>query len=132
LTAISHDQLRTSFRFSHGQSVALVFCCTLLGAAAQILMKSGAGVLSTLNIVAILTNLSLFAGYCQYGASTFLLVLALRDSELSILYPIVSLSYVWVTILSVMIFHETLNFFKVLGISTVVIGVAVLGRNGRR
>lgn len=132
LTAISPEDPRSSFRFTHGQSVALVFACTLLGAAAQILMKFGAGVFSTANLLAILTNVSLFTGYCLYGVSTVLLVLALRDSELSILYPIVSLSYVWVTILSVLIFQETLNVFKVLGVSTIVIGVAVLGRNGKR
>jgi uncharacterized membrane protein len=95
-------------------------------------MKSGSGVLSTANVAMIVTNVSLFAGYCLYGLSTFLLVLALRDGELSLLYPIVSLSYVWVTILSVMIFHETLNLFKIVGVSTIVLGVAVLGRNGKR
>lgn len=125
-------QQRESFRFSHRQSIALVFACTILGAAAQILMKSGSGVVSTFNVVSILTNVSLFGGYCLYGVSTVLLMLALRDSELSILYPVISLSYVWVTFLSVFIFQETLNFFKILGISTIVIGVAVLGRNGRR
>ena len=132
MTAVTTQQARPSFRFTHRQSVALVFGCTFLGAAAQILMKTGSGVVSTLNIMAILTNVSLFGGYCLYGVSTVLLMLALRDSELSILYPIISLSYVWVSILSVIVFHETLNAFKLLGISTIVIGVAVLGMNGKR
>ena len=132
LTAITTQQARPSFRFTHRQSVALVFACTILGAAAQILMKSGSGVVSTFNVVAILTNLSLFGGYCLYGVSTVLLMLALRDSELSLLYPIISLSYVWVTFLSVLVFQETLNVFKIVGISTIVVGVAVLGRNGKR
>ncbi|MCW5983036.1 MAG: hypothetical protein KIT09_33415 [Bryobacteraceae bacterium] len=132
MTAISREHPRSSFRFTHAQSVALVFGCTLLGAAAQILMKSGAGGFSTANLAAIVTNVSLFGGYVLYGISTVLLILALRDGELSLLYPIVSLSYVWVTVLSVMIFQEKLNLYKILGVSTIVIGVAVLGRNGKR
>jgi drug/metabolite transporter (DMT)-like permease len=54
----------------------------------------------------------------------------LRDGQLSVLYPVVSLTYVWVTVLSVVIFHESLNLFKVLGVATIVVGVAILGRNG--
>ncbi len=70
----------------------------------------------------------LFAGYCLYGLNTVLLVFALRDGELSILYPIIALTYVWVTILSVVLFHETMNFFKLAGVTIVVIGVAVMGK----
>src|SRR3712207_7394559 len=42
---------------------------------------------------------SLF-GYSLYAVSTMLLVLALRKGQLSLLYPIISLTYVWVTLLS--------------------------------
>ena len=63
--------------------------------------------------------------------NTVLMVFALRDGELSILYPIIALTYVWVTILSVIFFHETLNLFKLVGIAVVVTGVAVMGRGGK-
>ncbi len=63
--------------------------------------------------------------------NTVLMIFALRDGELSILYPIIALTYVWVTILSVLFFHESLNFFKLLGVTVVVAGVAVLGRGGK-
>ncbi len=120
----------------------MVFVCTIFGAAAQILFKFGANDLAgmdlaalfghPLQIVQILLDPPLFAGYCLYGLSTILLTLALRDDELSILYPVISLTYVWVTVLSVMIFKESLNAFKVAGITVIVIGVAVLGRKPRR
>lgn len=129
---VTEEQPRPSFRFSHRQSVALVFGCTVLGAAAQILMKSGANALTTVNLAALLTNLPLFAGYCLYGLSTVLLVLALRDGQLSILYPVISLTYVWVAILSVVIFGDAVNFFKVCGISIIVLGVAILGRDDKQ
>lgn len=118
-----------SFRFSHRQCVALVFGCTVLGAAAQVLMKIGSAVLASPNLYAILTSVTLLAGYSLYGLSTALLVLALRDGQLSVLYPVVSLTYVWVTALSVMLFKEPLNAFKILGVAAIMAGVTVLGRN---
>ena len=79
-----------------------------------------------------LTNVPLFAGYCLYGLSTLLLVLALRDGELSLLYPVIALTYVWVTVLSFVMFHETVNPFKMAGIAIIVTGVVILGRSGPR
>jgi multidrug transporter EmrE-like cation transporter len=117
--------------FSRAQSMALVFCCTVLGAAAQMLMKVGLSHLSQPGIMGYLTSLPLLGGYCLYGLNTVLMVFALRDGELSVLYPIIALTYVWVTILSVIFFHEALNFFKLLGVGVVVMGVAVMGKGGK-
>ena len=78
-----------------------------------------------------LMNPWLFAGYSLYGISTALLILALRKGQLSLLYPVISLTYVWVTILSMLLFKETMNVNKAIGLATIVAGVAVLGRNGR-
>jgi len=119
---------RKSFRFSRRQSIALVFCCTVFGAIAQILIKSGANALPNGHPMSMITNLPLMAGYSLYGISTILLVLALRDGELSILYPVISLTYVWVTFLSVMFFKESMNFFKILGVLIIVTGVTMLGK----
>lgn len=133
-TAIVEE--RPSFRFSRNQSIALVFGCTILGAAAQILMKTGtasvegSGLLGFLT--AIVSNMPLLAGYSLYGLSTVLLVLALRDGELSLLYPVISLTFVWVTILSAFVFQEAITVTKVLGISIIVAGVGVLGRANKK
>jgi drug/metabolite transporter (DMT)-like permease len=47
------------------------------------------------------------------------------------LYPIIALTYVWVTLLSYTFLHEPPNIFKNAGIAAIVIGVAVLGRSGK-
>jgi multidrug transporter EmrE-like cation transporter len=113
------------------RSVALVFACTVLGAAAQILMKMGMNHFQ-LDFVALITNIPLMVGYVLYGINTLMLVLALRDGELSMLYPIIALTYVWVTLLSYTLLHEPPNLFKNLGIAIIVSGVCVLGREGRK
>ena len=120
---------QTAARALIDRSVLLVFFCTLIGAAAQIFFKLGANGLAKPTPIQIFTNPSLLLGYCLYGVSTMLLVLALRKGQLSLLYPIISLTYVWVTLLSMMIFKETLNPYKAVGLAIVVAGVAVLGRN---
>jgi multidrug transporter EmrE-like cation transporter len=110
----------------------IVFFCTLIGAVSQILIKMGAGTLSHSSPLAMLKSPQLFAGYALYGVSTILLVMALRNAELSMLYPIIALTYVWVAGLSVVVFHEPLNFFKVAGITTIFLGVEVLGKGGKK
>jgi multidrug transporter EmrE-like cation transporter len=123
-------------------SFLLVFSCTVIGAVAQMLIKLGAGQMSvhlTLPQVLhdptvvmrfgfrILANSRLFVGYSLYGLNTVLMAYALKGRELSRLYPIIALTYVWVTILSVMLLSEHVNFFRILGITLIVGGVSVLG-----
>jgi len=91
-------------------------------------MTSGTPVEIVLHII---TSPALMAGFACYGVNTLLLVLALRKGELSMTYPVISLTYVWVTILSVLIFHEQANAYKIVGLVIIVAGVAVLGRGGR-
>jgi uncharacterized membrane protein len=95
-------------------------------------MKTGANQLTHPGIIGMATNFPLMAGYTLYGCSTLLLVLALRDGELSLLYPVIALTYVWVTALSFLVFRDTINVFKLLGITIIVVGVMVLGRAGQK
>lgn len=123
---------RVSYRFSHRQSVMLVFLCTLFGVGAQYLIKTSASSLAALSIGALLTNVPLWLGLALYGISTGLLILALRDGELSLLYPVISLTYVWVTILSIFVFHEAANPFKLAGVGIICLGVGLLGKGSER
>lgn len=126
---------KTSLEITHAhqrRSFLLVVCCTLIGAAAQVLIKKGAVALGpnptmVQTALAMLLTPSLFAGYSMYGVSTILLVIALRHGQLSLLYPVFAMTYVWVTVLSVVVFHESMNAFKLAGIAIIVGGIAVLG-----
>ena len=119
-------------------SIGLVFLCTVTGAAAQLLMKTGTerlppGGLGSIftHLPLLLSNLPLIAGFVLYGLNTFLLVTALRQGHLSVLYPIIALTYVWVTILSPMFFPDHLNPFKVGGVALIVLGVSLIGMGSR-
>ncbi len=115
------------------RSILLVMVSTLISATAQVLIKTGANHMSPhpgfiITLLSLFLIPTLFAGYALYGVMTVILVVALRHGELSVLYPVIALSYVWVAILSVLIFHESMNGFKVTGILMIMAGVAVLGR----
>jgi len=95
-------------------------------------MKVGAGKIQPASlmdaVLSLVTNVPLIAAYTCYGINLILLTLALRHGELSSIYPIISVTYVWVGILSVLIFNEVMTPLKIAGLATIVIGVAVLGR----
>ncbi len=120
------------------QAVWIIIAGTFLVAVAQLLIKSGAnrlaesghtGLVGT--AIGILTIPPLFAGYCLYAVFAVMMVYALKHGEMSVLYPLISLGFVWVAILSVLIFHEALSPLKAGGIAMIVAGVAVLGRGSR-
>lgn len=94
-------------------------------------MKYGANHLTGDGMLGVLTNLPLLAGYILYGVNTLLMVMALRHGHLSVLYPIIALTYVWVTILSPMFFVDHLNILKGLGVGLIVLGVSLIGVGSR-
>lgn len=108
--------------------MGLVLLCTLFGVAAQYLIKTSANSLEHISLQSVISNVPLWLGLTLYGISTGLLILALRDGELSLLYPVISLTYVWVTILSVVAFHEALSAYKIAGIAVICLGVTMLGK----
>ena len=48
------------------------------------------------------------------------------------LYPLISLSYVWVAVLSVVVFGEIMNPYKIAGIVVIMAGVGVLGMGAHK
>lgn len=117
----------------------MVLGCTVFAGMAQIMMKYGAGhVMPPVNPsqpatlwafgLALLGNFPLVAGYALSACNALLLIMALREGELSVLYPIYSVSYVWVIVLSMYFFHDRLNPWKAAGVMLIVGGVALLGK----
>ncbi|MEO8050951.1 MAG: EamA family transporter [Acidobacteriota bacterium] len=115
------------------RSLLMIVVFTVLSATAQVLLKFG-----TIQIklhptfLGLLTNFPLLGGMALYGIGAALMVIALRHGELSVLYPLISLSYVWVAVLSVVIFGEIMNVYKVAGICAIMAGVAVLGSRAHK
>jgi drug/metabolite transporter (DMT)-like permease len=110
-----------------------VGAATVIQVAGQLLIKRGAAQLGpdpTLlqTAIGMLTIPPLFAGYVLYGVFTVIMVFALRRAELSLLYPIMALTYVWVAAVSVLWLKEPISLAGMAGVAVIVSGVAVLGK----
>ena len=128
---VSNSNISPQVAAARRRAAIIVASCTVFGAAAQILMKIGMSPGHfVLSLTGLLTDVPLIAGYALYGVFTLAMVLALREGELSMLYPIIALTYVWVTLASYWLLHDTPNAYKNVGIATIVVGVAVLGGGG--
>ena len=107
-------------------AIGLVVLATLVGAFGPILLKkASAKKLSKLS--SLITNYHLFGGVFLYGIGTVLFIPALKGGDLSILYPFVSLTYIWVSLLSVKFLGEKMNLIKWLGIVFIILGVGFIG-----
>ena len=107
-------------------AIMLVISATLVGAFGPILLKK-ASARKLSQISSLMTNYYLFGGVALYAIGTLLFIPALRGGDLSVLYPFVSLSYIWVSILSMKFLGEKMNRLKWLGIFFIIIGVSFIG-----
>lgn len=107
-------------------AIGLVVLATLIGALGPVFLKQGSASFS-LNPRKLIKNYKLIAGLGLYCLSTVLFVPALKGGELSVLYPIVSLAYVWTSLLSVKILGEKMTALKWMGIALIILGVSFIG-----
>lgn len=107
-------------------AIGLVISATLLGAFGPILLKK-ASAKKLSKISALIKNYYLFVGVALYALGTILFIPALKGGDLSILYPFVSLSYIWVSLLSVRFLGEKMNKYKWAGVVFIILGVTLIG-----
>ena len=99
---------------------------TLLTSSAQLFYKLGVKDLS-FNFISIIKNYNILTGLFLYGIGAVLMIIALRGGELSVLYPVVATSYIWVSLLSVWFLGETMFLVKWLGVIAIFSGVVFIG-----
>jgi multidrug transporter EmrE-like cation transporter len=107
-------------------SILLVFLAAFIGSFGAVFLKSGAGRLSW-EWRAIFLNWRLAAGVASFLISSIFFVLALRDGELSVLYPFVALGYVWTLFWSRLFFGEPFTRYKLIGLGLILTGIVLLG-----
>ena len=110
-----------------------------LNAAAQLLLKVAARPLAhfsdfdmqTLHhsVVSLVTSLPFWAGMLCYGTSVCVWLAALSKAPVSTAYPMLSLGYIVVAVVSVLWLGETLSPAKVLGIALICAGVVLVSRS---
>mgnify|MGYP006286462847 CR=1 FL=1 len=103
-------------------AIILMALCTLFTSFAQVLYKMGSKTLS-FDIMSIITNHYIFIGLFLYFIAFVLMVKSFKGGEVTILYPIISTSYIWVGLLSIVFFNESITLLKWMGIFTIMSGI---------
>lgn len=106
-------------------SMALVFVGSIIGSFGAVFLKSGSAKLKD-GFWRIL-NLHLAAGVALFLLSSVFFILGIRRGELSVLYPMVSLGYIWTLLWSRLFFHEAFTRQKFFGLGLILLGVFCVG-----
>lgn len=70
-------------------------------------------------------------GFILYGLGAFLMIIAFKFGELSVLHPMLSFGFILSIILGVIFLEEAISINKVIGIGLIVIGMFYLGQSSR-
>jgi drug/metabolite transporter (DMT)-like permease len=98
---------------------------TLIGAVGALYLKTGAERLKG-TLIQKLFIWRLWLGLFLYGIATLLSFIVLRTENLSIIYALTSMSYVWVILISWKYLGEKINAYKIIAISLILVGIVLL------
>lgn len=103
-------------------AIVVVLFAAVLGAFGQLCIKLGSDTIS-FKIRELLRNRYLIFGVVLYAIATVMAILALKEGELSVLYPLVATSYIWATLLAKKVLKEDINIYKWSGVVMIMVGV---------
>ena len=111
-------------------SIAYVLLASFLGSFGAVFLKAGAGRLHR-NLRTLFLNWRLAFGVGMFLVSSYFFVLGLREGELSVLYPMIALGYLWTMLWSRWFFGEPITRRKMIGIGIILLGVTLLNLSNR-
>jgi drug/metabolite transporter (DMT)-like permease len=107
------------------KSMGLVFTASIFGSFAAVFLKLGAAKInrSVLSFV----NRSVVLGIVLYLASSVFYAFGIKGGQLSVLYPMVSLGYIWTILWARLFFKEPFTPQKLAGLALILLGVVFVG-----
>ncbi len=107
-----------------------MLAASFVGSFGAVFLKIGAGRIQR-NLIALATNWRLAMGIAFYLLSSVFYVRGVRQGELSVLYPMVSLGSVWTLAWSRLFLQEPLTRTKLLAVGLIVAGMVLLWLGSR-
>jgi drug/metabolite transporter (DMT)-like permease len=118
--------------------LVLIFVNVILGSIGQVTIRYGASRLGNLHSGEGITSSLLgalrgmltpyvFFGLVLYALSAVIWIFVLNQVKLSFAYPMISLSYVLVVVLSALILHEKVPMVTIAGLVLISVGVSLIG-----
>jgi multidrug transporter EmrE-like cation transporter len=103
----------------------LVFTASVIGSFGAVFLKMGAARLN--GSVMSFVNSRLLIGITMYLGSSVFYAFGIKGGQLSVLYPMVSLGYIWTLLWSKLFFDEPLTRVKFYGLGLILLGVFFVG-----
>ena len=117
----------SSLKVTKKGAIFLMLLCTIFTSTGQIFWKLGLKNVSFSDIFSFV-NVLFILGFLFYGIGAILMLIAFKSGELSVLYPIIATSYVWVSLASPLIFlTDKMNGLKWAGVIIILISICLLG-----
>ncbi|WP_028552630.1 SMR family transporter [Paenibacillus sp. UNC451MF] len=119
------------------KTIWLILISVVLGSLGQVILKLGSNKLGTIplelttvasSMLRLLKTPEIIIGLILFGSSFLLWIKVLTRSELSYAYPMVSIGYINVVILSYFFLNESFNWNKLIGIAIIVAGVWIINK----
>jgi drug/metabolite transporter (DMT)-like permease len=111
-------------------SMVWVVVGSFIGSLGAVGLKAGSRTLQ-MNIVSLVTNWRLAAGITGYLISAVFFIQGVRHGELSVLYPMVSLGYLWTMVWSKLFFDEPITRGKLIAVFLILCGCGLIGLGNR-
>jgi len=105
-------------------SMLLVLLASVIGSLGAVFLKLGAAHLKS---VWSLLNWRLGAGVWLYLGSSIFYGWGIKNGQISVLYPMVSLGYIWTLGWGRLIFNERVTSQKFIGLGFILLGVVCVG-----
>jgi drug/metabolite transporter (DMT)-like permease len=103
----------------------LVFMASVVGSFGAVFLKMGASRLD--GSIWSFINTRLAFGVALYLGSSVFYGLGIKGGQLSVLYPMVSLGYIWTLLWSRLFFNESFTREKFAGLGLILLGVFLVG-----
>jgi len=106
-------------------AIVIVVIISIIAAFAALLLKIGSKKVKKNNF-GLFENKEVILGIFLYLAPLPLYLYSLKIADLSVVYPLTALSYVWVAILSQKLLKEEVNRQRWVGIALIILGVVMV------
>lgn len=122
----------------HVQGLGLALVCILLAVVGQTLMKlaivrSGGMPVLEIGMGGLARKCIevpyIFLGFAAYGASAILWLEVLTEMDISVAFPLVSISYILALFIGRFLFDENINIYRVFGVLLICSGVFFIIRS---
>lgn len=105
-------------------SITLVLVSSFIGSFGAVFLKLGAERMGALRLI--FKNYWLATGVVLYLISSVFYMMGISQGELTVLYPMVSLGYIWALVWARILFKEQFTLAKIGGLALIVGGVALI------